>query len=153
MLMFWASISWSLFGRTIFLLQTQIWYGNLSKKGDCWIQRFMVPVNHWTSHQLPKKNGAALVSISCQLPNVLGFLGVSQLSIVVKNPPGNARDVGLIPGSGRAPGEGNGNPFQYSCLENPMVREAWWAVVHGVAKSHTQLSDWAYTLNVLEFLQ
>ena len=82
----------------------------------------MVPVSHWTSHQLPMKNGAALVSISCQVPNVLGFLGASQLSIVVKNPPGNAGDVGLIPGSGRAPGEGNGNPLQYSCLENRMDR-------------------------------
>ena len=46
----------------------------------------------------------------------------------------NAGDQGLIPGSGRSPGEGNGNPFQYSCLENPMDRGAWWATVHGVAK-------------------
>ena len=46
-----------------------------------------------------------------------------------------------IPGSGRSPGEGNGNPLQYSCLENPMDRGAWWATVHGVAKSRTQLSD------------
>ena len=48
-------------------------------------------------------------------------------------------DVGLIPGSGRCPGGGHGNPLQYSCLENPMDR-AWWATVHGVAKSRTQLS-------------
>ena len=47
----------------------------------------------------------------------------------------NAGDLGLIPGSGRSPGEGNGNPLQYSCLENPMDRGAWWATVHGVAKS------------------
>ena len=47
----------------------------------------------------------------------------------------NARDLGLIPGSGRSPGEGNGNSPQYSCLENLMDREAWWATVHGVAKS------------------
>ena len=53
---------------------------------------------------------------------------------MVKNPPANARDVGSVPGSGRAHGEGNGNPFQYSCLGNPMDREAWWAIVHGVAK-------------------
>ena len=46
-----------------------------------------------------------------------------------------------IPGSGRFPGEGNGNPLQYSCLENPMDREAWWATVHRVAKSQTQLKD------------
>ena len=54
---------------------------------------------------------------------------------------GDARDVGSIPGSGRAPGEGNGNTLQYSCLENPMDRGAWQATVHGVAKSQTQLSD------------
>ena len=44
----------------------------------------------------------------------------------------NAGDLGSIPGLGRSPGEGNGNPLQYSCLENPMDREAWWATVHGV---------------------
>ena len=49
--------------------------------------------------------------------------------------PCNAGDLGLIPGSGRFPGEGNGNPLQYSCLENPMDRGAWWTTVHGVAKS------------------
>ena len=54
----------------------------------------------------------------------------------------NARDQGLIPGSGRAPGEGNGYPLQYSCLENTMNRRACWATeVHGVAKSQTQLSS------------
>ena len=61
----------------------------------------------------------------------------SQVVLVVKNPPanaGNKRDVGLIPGSGRSPGEGNGNPLQYSCLENPMDRGAWWAIVHGATK-------------------
>ena len=47
----------------------------------------------------------------------------------------NAGDLGLIPGSGRVPGEGNGNPLQYSCLENPMDRGAWWATIHGVAES------------------
>ena len=57
---------------------------------------------------------------------------------MVKNLPANAgeaRDVGLIPGWGRSPRGGNGNPFQYSCLENSMNRGAWWATVHGVAKS------------------
>ena len=60
---------------------------------------------------------------------------------VVKNPPANAGDVRSIPGWGRSPGEGNGNPIQYSCLENPMHGGAWWAIVHGVAKSQTRLSD------------
>ena len=52
----------------------------------------------------------------------------------------NVGDLGLIPGSGRSP-EGNGSPLQYSCLENPMDRGAWWAAVHGVTKSRTRLSD------------
>ena len=52
-----------------------------------------------------------------------------------------AGDMGSIPGSGRSPGEGNDNPLQYSCLENPLDRGAWQATVHGVAKSQTQLSD------------
>ena len=53
---------------------------------------------------------------------------------VVKNLPANAGDVGLIIGAGRSPGEGNGNPLQYSCLGNPMDREAWWATDNGVTK-------------------
>ena len=53
----------------------------------------------------------------------------------------SAGDLGLIPGLGRSPGEGNGNPFQYSCLENSMDWGAWWATVHGVAKSQTRLSN------------
>ena len=55
----------------------------------------------------------------------------------VKDSPANAADTGLIPGSGRFPGEGNGNPLQYSCLENPMDGGVWWATVHKVAKSQT----------------
>ena len=54
---------------------------------------------------------------------------------------GDIRDAGSIPGSGRSPGEGNGNPLQYSCLENPMDGGAWWATVHRVTKSQTQLSN------------
>ena len=64
------------------------------------------------------------------------------MALVVKNLPGNPGDVreaGLILGSGRSPGGGHSNPFQYSCLENPMDRGAWQAVVHRVAKSWTQL--------------
>ena len=53
----------------------------------------------------------------------------------------NVGDLGSVPGSGRSPGEGNGNPLQYSCLENPMDRGAWWATVHGIAEGQTGLSD------------
>ena len=61
----------------------------------------------------------------------LGFPGGSEVKASVCN----AGDLGWIPGLGRSPGEGNGNPLQYSYLENPMDRGAWWAAVHGVAKS------------------
>ena len=62
------------------------------------------------------------------------------LPLVIKNLPANAgdvRDAGSIPGSGRSPGEGQGNPLQYSCLENPMDPGAWRAAVHGVTESDT----------------
>ena len=68
-----------------------------------------------------------------------GFSGDS----TVKNPVA-AGDVGSIPGLGRSPGEGHGNPLQYSCLENPVDREAWWATVHGVTKSWTRLKRLAH---------
>ena len=63
---------------------------------------------------------------------------------MVKNLPANAGDGGLIPGLRRSPGEGNGTPLQYSFLENSMDGGAWWATVHGVAKSRTQLSDFTF---------
>ena len=56
----------------------------------------------------------------------------------------NAGDQGSIPGLGRSPGEGNGSPLQYSCMENPMDRGAWQAIVHGVVKSRTRLSDFTH---------
>ena len=65
-------------------------------------------------------------------------------SSVVKNLPAKAEDtgdVGSIPGSGRSPGEGNGNPLQYACLENPMDRGAQWATVHRVSKNQAWLSN------------
>jgi len=62
---------------------------------------------------------------------------------VVKNPPAKVKDVGLIPGSGRSPGKGNGNRLQYSCLGSPMDRGVWQVTVHGVAKGRTQLSMYA----------
>ena len=68
----------------------------------------------------------------------------SQVVLVVKNLPANAgdiRDSGLIPGSGRSPGGGHGNPLQYSCLETPVDRRAWWATVHRVAQSWTRLKQ------------
>ena len=72
------------------------------------------------------------------------------MALVVKKPSAdarNVRDMGLIPGLGRSPGEGNGYPLQYSCLENPMDRGAWRAAVHGVAEGWTRLSDFTFTFH------
>ena len=76
---------------------------------------------------------------ACSVPG-----GASQVALVVKHLSANVgdiRDVGSIPGSGRSPAGGYGNPLQYSCLENPMDRGAWWATVHGITKSQTQLKQ------------
>ena len=72
------------------------------------------------------------------------IIRASQVALVVKNVPtnaGDARDAGLIPGSGRSLGRGHGNPLQYSCLENSMDRGAWWATVHSVAQHQPRLKD------------
>ena len=66
-----------------------------------------------------------------------GFPGGS----AIKNPPAKARDAGSIPGLGRSPGYGNGNPFQYSCLGNLMDRETWWVTVYDSQNSRTRQSD------------
>ena len=79
----------------------------------------------------------------------MGFPGGSE----VKASAWKAGDPGSIPVLGRSPGEGNGNPLQYSCLENSMDRGAWEATVHGIAKSQTQLSNFTHTLtHSLSFL-
>ena len=83
-------------------------------------------------------NSGLYVLSTYKLPGiVVGFPGGS----VVKSLPANAGDAGLSLGAVRPPGGGNGNPLQYSCLENPMDRGAWWATVFGVAKIQTQVSD------------
>ena len=93
--------------------------------------------------------GALILKLSPAIRTQLKFGAIKsrrqalQVALVVKNPPANTGDVrgtGLIPGLQRSPGEGLGNPFQYSCLENPMHRRAWQATVHEVAKSQTRLS-------------
>ena len=81
------------------------------------------------------------------IEDVYEELRAFQVVLGVKDLLASARDIGVsgwIPGLGRCSGEGNGNPLQYSCLENPMDRGAWQATVHGVAKSQTQLSDLAH---------
>ena len=71
---------------------------------------------------------------------------------MVKNPPAKAGNVGSIPGLGRSPGKGNGNPLQYSCLENPMDRRAWRATVQGVARVRHDLLTKPYPLCLVNFV-
>ena len=73
----------------------------------------------------------------------VGLLGGTEVKNLLANA-GDSRDAGSIPKLGRSPGEGNGNPIQYSCLENPMDRGAWSATAHGVAKSLIRLSDFTF---------
>ena len=84
-------------------------------------------------------------SSRCSLKGHLSYLRICKNWLLrwpsVKESACNAGDPGSLLGLGRSPGEGNGNPLQYSCLENPMDRGTWWATVHGVAKSQTWLSD------------
>ena len=75
------------------------------------------------------------------------YLGFPGGSVEMKPPAKQERDTGSIPGSGRSPGEGNGKPLQYSCLENPMDRGVWRITVHGVSKEGSQQSNMTYRLN------
>ena len=78
-----------------------------------------------------------------------------QVALVVKKllaNTGDTRDTDSIPGLGRFPGRGHGNPLQYFCLENPMDRGVWWAILHGVAKSQTRLSDWTTKTKMHEWM-
>ena len=77
---------------------------------------------------------------------MMGFPGGSEVKNLPANA-GDARNAGLIPGSGQAAGGGHGNPLQYSCLGNPMERGAWQATVHGVAKSQTGLNTHTHRAN------
>ena len=88
--------------------------------------------------------GCYVLVVKSKINHHLGSPG----GAVVKNPLVSAGDTGLFPGSGRSPGGGNGNPLQYSCLENPMDRGAWWATVQGV-KRVEQLSMQAHTQTII----
>ena len=79
--------------------------------------------------------------LSLHFTSLLMFMAGVPAGSVIKNPPADVRDADSFPGSGRSPGGRHSNSLQYSCLENPIDREAQWATVHGVAKSRTRLSD------------
>ena len=87
-----------------------------------------------TEHSVYKVDLQTVVIFETQKPNLPWWLSGKESTC-------NAVDLGLTPGLRRPPGEKNGYRLQYSCLENPKDRGAWWIAVHGVAKSRTQLSD------------
>ena len=99
------------------------------------IARYIFIITYFPIYLLSKQN---VFSLFLYLRTTKVFPGDSK----VKASAHNVGDLGSIPGLGRSPGEGNSNPLQYSCLENPMDGGAWWATVHGVAKSRTRLSDY-----------
>ena len=96
-----------------------------------------LPSSHTLNHLYARKS-SHLINTSFFS---LGFPGGSE----VKASACNVGDLGSIPWLGRSPGEGNGNPLQYSCLENPLDAGVWWATVHGVTNSQTRLSDFTFT--------
>ena len=93
----------------------------------------------------PQVSTASVCGLECRASDFCSYevgWGPSQVVLAVKNPPttvGDIRDPGSIPGSGRSPGGGQGNPLEYSCLKNPMDRGAWRALVHRVKQSQTRL--------------
>ena len=103
----------------------------LSLKARGWRKTWRKPVPSCYSHVGDKEAFFFFFAFTC-----------SQVVLVVKNPPasaGDVRNLGSVPGSGRSPGEGNGNPLQYSCLENAMDRGACWATVQAASNSRTRL--------------
>ena len=128
--------NWQLPGNTGFNFQTHT-FTSLCNNKTYWYdkpfvfqQRRLLLTQVLTDHDLTSP-------LTPLFPALQGFPGGSE----VKGSACNAGDLGLIPGLGRSPGEGNGTPLQYSCLENPMVGGDWWAtLVHGVTKSRTRLT-------------
>ena len=117
---------WSLFMTQILLL---FWSLSWCSRPLWWLYDHK-RLSHTATHTLdPKWEPESWIRENHTLP------WASQLALVVKNPPANSgdiKDVDWIPGSRRSPGGGHGNPLQYSCLENPMDRGAWWATVHSI---------------------
>ena len=106
----------------------------------------LLPVTFSTIYIIILKEWDKLLRVHLTLVRRCGGSGSSE----GKESSSNAGDLGLIPESGRSPGEGNGYPFQYTCLENSMDRGAWWATAHGVAKSWTWLNDYHIYCRVSE---
>ena len=119
--------------------------------GGRWWKAVSPAQNFWGSHPntvpVCNQEQVYIFPFSWQLTNPHCFCELPKW-VSCKNPPASKRDQGSIPGLGRCPGGGNGYTLQYSSLENPVDRGAWWATVHGVAKSWTWLSNWAHSHSV-----
>ena len=150
------------FSRVFMSLSSGLERGQLQwhERHWAWVCRDSCPAAHpaWQWRSVQRSHSQARGPTAHRKPSSTfplnyrhAFLWVCiQVVSVVKNLPaivGDTRDMGSIPGSGRSPRGGNGNPLQYSCLENPMDRGAWWATIHGATKSRTWLSNW--TQNIL----
>ena len=112
------------------------WAETPALQGPSWLCLHTVCPSHFELGQPP------VHTMIFFIPHIYSSSGTSQVALMTKNPPANAGDkryAGLIPGSGRSPGEGNGNPLQYFCWKIPMDRGGWPATVHRVAKSGTRL--------------
>ena len=114
-----------------------------------WVSEHTFPTNSQVSKSAAQRLPCLAHHLSEFNSHLENWAGLPRWISGKKNLPANAGNMGSIPGSGRSPGEGNGNPLQYSCLENPRDRGAWRTTVHGVAKSWTWLSDWARALLLL----
>ena len=109
-------------------------------------QAFLILPHHYRRQISPSKlcSGRPLLAIRFKSDYSMGFPGGS----VVNNLPAKVGDTGSMPGSRKLSGEENGHPLQYSSPENPADKGAWWATAHGLAKSQTQLSDWAQHMGI-----
>ena len=116
------------------------WGGRGSEKNWLFLERNHITIKYQDRSQYYNVLGAG--NWKCSFRGMMAFPGGSDSKASAYS----AGDLGSIPGSGRSPGEGKGNPLQYSCLENPMDRGAWLATVHGVAKSRTRLSVFTITI-------
>ena len=122
------------------VLRNDTWLHPTCWEGSHWALVSVLNSSRWTVNAKKPEQWVQLKVALAELRNF--WLRPSKVALVVKNLPANAgdtRDVGSISGSGKSPGEGNGNPLQYSCLENPMDRGAWWATVHKVARESDSL--------------
>ena len=115
------------------LLSSPVWFSDFFSS-FVWVQSYLLGWAHLSSN-----SSSINLLARWSWANYLNSLSLGSSDSIESSC--NAEDLGSIPGSGRSPGGGCGNTLQYSCLENPMDRGAWWATVHGVTKSQTWLSD------------